>query len=129
MLLVMWRRVIIVVICLPSVFRYYKMPISAQQWRVSVGLFNCSRMRWLMKGGGGAKMTAPPSSSRSNTHAVKRGLLPLLYLLMLACAMPPRLLLIQSGDVELNPGPVETGEYERTYLMCHTVNMAAQLHS
>lgn len=55
-------------------------------------------------------MTAAPSSSRSNTHAVKRGLLPLLYLLMLACAMPPRLLLIQSGDVELNPGPVETGE-------------------
>ena len=74
-------------------------------------------------------MTAAPSSSRSNTHAVKRGLLPLLYLLMLACAMPPRLLLIQSGDVELNPGPVETGEYERTYLMCHTVNMAVQLHS
>ena len=55
-------------------------------------------------------MTAPPSSSRSNTHAVKRGVLPLLYLLLLACAMPPRLLLIQSGDVELNPGPVETGE-------------------
>ena len=60
-------------------------------------------------------MTAAPSSSRSNTHAVKRGLFLLLYLLMLACAMPPRLLLIQSGDVELNPGPVETGEYERTY--------------
>ena len=55
-------------------------------------------------------MTAALSSSRSNTHAVKRGVLPLLNLLMLACAMPPPLLLIQSGDVELNPGPVETGE-------------------
>ena len=105
-------------ICLPSICHRSsssgRMPISAQPWCVSVGLFNCSRMRWLLKGGG-AKMTAASSSSRSNTHAVKTGLLPLLYLLMLACAMLPRLLLIQSGDVELNPGPVETGEYEGMY--------------
>ena len=73
-------------ICLPSICHRSSssgsMPISAQQWCVSVGLFNCSRMRWLLKGGG-AKMTAAPLSSRPNAHAVKRGVLPLLYLLML----------------------------------------------
>ena len=82
------------------------MPISAQQWRVSVGLFNCSRMRWLLKGGGAKKIPAP-SPSMTSAHAVKRGVRPLLYLMAIACVMPPRLLLIQSGDVELNPGPVE----------------------
>ena len=85
------------------------MPISAQQWRVSVGLFNCSRMRWLLKGGG-AKKTPAPSPSMTSAHAVKRGVRLLLYLMAIACVMPPRLLLIQSGDVELNPGPVEGGK-------------------
>ena len=35
------------------------MPISAQQWRVSIGLFNCSRMRWLLKRGGVKKKACP----------------------------------------------------------------------
>ena len=86
------------------------MPISAQQWRVSVGLFNCSRMRWLLKGGG-AKKARAPSPSKTNTRVVKgRVPLLLLYLMAVACVTPPLLLLIRSGDVELNPGPVEAGK-------------------
>ena len=87
------------------------MPISAQQWRVSVGLFNCSRMRWLLKGGGAKKKARPPSPSKSNASVVKgRVPLLLLYLMAVACVTPPLLLIIQSGDVELNPGPVEAGK-------------------
>ena len=87
------------------------MPISAQQWRVSVGLFNCSRMRWLLKGGGAKKKAPAPSPSTTNARRVVKSGVPLLllYLAAVACVMPPLLLLIQSGDVELNPGPVESG--------------------
>ena len=87
------------------------MPISAQQWRVSVGLFNCSRMRWLLKGGGAKKKARAPSPSKTNARVVKgRVPLLLLYLMAVACVTPPLLLLIRSGDVELNPGPVEAGK-------------------
>ena len=87
------------------------MPISAQQWRVSVGLFNCSRMRWLLKGGGAKKKARASSPSKTNTRVVKgRVPLLLLYLMAVACVTPPLLLLIRSGDVELNPGPVEAGK-------------------
>ena len=87
------------------------MPISAQQWRVSVGLFNCSRMRWLLKGGGAKKKARAPSPSKTNSRVVKgRVPLLLLYLMAVACVTPPLLLLIRSGDVELNPGPVEAGK-------------------
>ena len=89
------------------------MPISAQQWRVSVGLFNCSRMRWLLKGGGAKKKAPAPSPSTTNARRVVKSGVPLLllYLAAIACVMPPLLLLIQSGDVELNPGPVESGTH------------------
>ena len=94
----------------PSLPLQAVMPISAQQWRVSVGLFNCSRMRWLLKGGG-AKKARAPSPSKTNSRVVKsRVPLLLLYLMAVACVTPPLLLLIRSGDVELNPGPVEAGK-------------------
>ena len=87
------------------------MPISAQQWRVSVGLFNCSRLRWLLKGGGAKKKARAPSPSKSNARVVKgRVPLLLLYLMAVACVTPPLLLITRSGDVELNPGPVEAGK-------------------
>ena len=96
---------------LPSLPLQGAMPISAQQWRVSVGLFNCSRMRWLLKGGGAKKKARAPSPSKTNTRVVKgRVPLLLLYLMAVACVTPPLLLLIRSGDVELNPGPVEAGK-------------------
>ena len=96
---------------LPSLPLQAVMPISAQQWRVSVGLFNCSRMRWLLKGGGAKKKARAPSPSKTNSRVVKgRVPLLLLYLMAVACVTPPLLLLIRSGDVELNPGPVEAGK-------------------
>ena len=53
---------------------------------------------------------ARPSTSKTNTCVVKgRVALLLLYLMAVACVTPP-LLLIRSGDVELNPGPVEAGK-------------------
>ena len=53
----------------------------------------------------------PPSPSKSNARVVKgRVPLLLLYLMAVACVTPPLLLIIRSGDVELNPGPVEAGK-------------------
>ena len=57
------------------------------------------------------KKARAPSPSKTNTRVVKsRVPLLLLYLMAVACVTPPLFLLIQSGDVELNPGPVEAGK-------------------
>ena len=57
------------------------------------------------------KKARAPSTSKTNARVVKgRVPLLLLYLMAVACVTPPLLLLIQNGDVELNPGPVEAGK-------------------